>query len=52
MTEIVVCGCGAVGSLLALNIAHIPDVSFVLIDDDRIEEDNIATSAFSRTRLS
>lgn len=49
-TRIVVAGCGAVGSQLTLMIAQ-PDIVFVLIDDDRIEQDNIATSAFSRQHI-
>lgn len=38
-------GCGAVGSQLALHLAS-EDIEFILVDDDIVEEDNIATSAF------
>jgi hypothetical protein len=45
MSKIALFGCGAVGSLLALNIASM-DHRFCVIDDDRIDENNIGTSAF------
>lgn len=48
--KIAVCGCGAVGSQVALMIAQ-PDMAFVLIDDDRIEENNLFTSAYSRQHI-
>lgn len=48
--SISICGCGAVGSQVALFIAQ-PNMRFVLIDDDRIEEDNIFTTAYSRQHV-
>lgn len=38
-------GCGAIGSLLALHLAS-PDREFLLVDDDRVGNENIATGAF------
>jgi len=43
-------GCGAVGSQVALHLAH-PDIKFILIDDDRVEEDNLLTSAFVKSQI-
>ncbi len=43
-------GCGAIGSQLALHLAS-PDIRFVLIDDDEVAEDNLATSAFLRMQV-
>lgn len=40
-----IAGCGALGSQIAMHIA-LPGRQFVLLDDDRIEDDNILTSAF------
>jgi hypothetical protein len=48
--EIALCGCGAVGSQVALMIAR-PYLRFTLIDDDRIEADNIETTAFYRQHI-
>ncbi len=44
-TKIAICGCGALGSWIALFLAR-PEIEFLLIDDERIEEHNIATSAY------
>jgi hypothetical protein len=44
--RITLCGCGALGSWIGLFLAR-PDVSFLLIDDDRVEEGNLLTSAYS-----
>lgn len=44
---IVFAGCGALGSTIAMMIAN-PDRLCVLIDDDRVEERNISTSAYFR----
>ena len=43
---IIIAGCGALGSQIALHIAT-PDRQFLLIDDDRVEEHNIGTSIYS-----
>ena len=45
MTNIAVFGCGAVGSLLAVNLAT-PEIRFILIDDDLVGPENINTSAY------
>jgi hypothetical protein len=47
---VAICGCGAIGSWLALHIT-IPDVHLVLIDDDRVEQHNLETSAFSEQHV-
>ena len=44
-TQIAICGCGALGSWIALFLAR-PEIEFLFIDDERIEEHNIATSAY------
>ncbi len=41
----IICGCGALGSRIAMEIAS-PDHTFTLVDDDRVGEENIGTSAF------
>jgi hypothetical protein len=43
--NIILFGCGAIGSQLALHLAS-EDIVFHLIDDDRVGEDNLLTSAF------
>jgi len=43
---LIIAGCGALGSIVALHLAT-PDRRFLLIDDDRVEEHNIGTSAYS-----
>ena len=48
--RIALCGCGAIGSWLALFLTS-QEHSFVLIDDDRIEADNIPTSAFQYNQV-
>lgn len=50
MYTITLFGCGAVGSQLAMHLAS-PDITFILIDDDRIAENNIPTSAFVREQI-
>jgi len=40
-----IAGCGALGSWIGLYLAR-PNLQFLLVDDDRISEGNIATSAF------
>ena len=44
-TQIVLAGCGALGSRIALNIVQ-PDIQFVLIDNDKVAIENIPTSAY------
>lgn len=44
-TRIAICGAGALGSMIALHLAA-PDLQFFIVDDDRIGEENIATSAY------
>lgn len=44
-TQIVLAGCGALGSRIALNIVT-PDMQFVLIDNDKVAIENIGTSAY------
>ena len=46
MVTLIIAGCGALGSQIALHLA-VPDRRFLLIDDDRVEEHNIGTSAYS-----
>lgn len=48
--RIAVAGCGALGSQLALHLAH-PDHTFLLLDDDRVEEDNLLTTIYTRPHL-
>jgi hypothetical protein len=43
---IYICGCGAIGSQLAIHLKS-PDLFLVLIDDDIVEQNNIGTSAFT-----
>jgi len=45
MTTIVMAGCGALGSQIAMHLSH-PDLYFVLIDDDTVEEHNLLTTHF------
>ena len=44
------CGVGALGSQIALYLAR-PDRKFTLVDDDRVGEENLATSAYNRTQV-
>lgn len=45
---IAICGCGALGSHIALLLTRPgSEIELLLIDDDQVEEANIATSAFS-----
>lgn len=48
--RIAVCGCGALGSQIALYLAR-PDHTFLSIDDDRVEETNLGTTVYSRHHL-
>lgn len=47
MKNITILGCGAIGSRLALELAS-PDVHMKLYDHDKVADDNIGTSAYSR----
>lgn len=42
MTKLYCFGCGALGSAIALHLA-LPENSFMLIDDDRVSENNVTT---------
>jgi molybdopterin/thiamine biosynthesis adenylyltransferase len=44
--RIVMAGCGALGSRIAIELAN-PEWDFILIDDDVVGEENIGTSAYS-----
>jgi len=48
--KILLCGCGALGSQIALHLAR-PEIEFVLVDDERVEETNIATSAYGQQHI-
>lgn len=43
--RVILAGCGALGSLIAMGLADV-DNEFFLVDDDRIEANNISTSAY------
>lgn len=47
---IILCGCGALGSRLALELCNLQE-EWVLIDDDQVEIENIGTSAFYRQHI-
>ena len=46
-TRIGILGCGALGSRIALGLAR-PNTSLFLVDDDKVESDNIGTSIYGR----
>ena len=48
--KILLCGCGALGSQIALHLAR-PELEFVLVDDDRVEEGNIGTSVYGHQHV-
>ena len=48
--KILLCGCGALGSQIALHLAR-PEIEFVLVDDERVEETNIATSVYGQQHI-
>ena len=48
--KILLCGCGALGSQIALHLAR-PELEFVLVDDDRVEEGNVGTSVYGQTHI-
>ena len=49
--EVMVVGCGGIGSNVALFLAKMGVQKFVLVDPDHVEEENIATQAFGRRYL-
>ncbi len=48
--RIIMAGCGALGSRIAMEIAN-PEWDFVLIDDDVVGEENIGTSAYGMEHI-
>ena len=44
--NIAICGLGAIGSRVALELARIAQPNYILIDDDRVEAKNIANQAY------
>lgn len=48
MINIIICGCGALGSYIAMNIAN-ENTSLFLIDDDKVSKENVfnGTSAYT-----
>lgn len=50
MTDIVLFGCGAIGSQLAMHLAS-HDLNFKLVDDDVVGEDNLLSSAYTREQV-
>jgi len=49
--NIYVAGCGALGSQIAMHLALNDDVTFILIDNDRVGSENIGTSAYDRHQV-
>lgn len=49
--KIIIAGCGALGSRVALDLALNEDVVFILVDNDRVGEENIGTSAYDRHQV-
>jgi hypothetical protein len=50
MTNIVLFGCGAIGSQLAMHLVSL-DLAFKLVDDDEVTEDNLLSSVFTREQI-
>jgi hypothetical protein len=48
--RIVIAGAGALGSQIAMHLA-LPDREFLIIDDDRVEEENLLTTVYSRQHV-
>lgn len=48
--HILICGCGALGSQIALHLAR-PERTFTLIDDDRVEEANLLTTVYQARQV-
>ena len=48
--RIAIIGAGALGSAIALHLAH-PDHTMLVLDDDRVEDVNLTTTVFSRPHL-
>lgn len=51
VNTIVFAGCGALGSLIASHLNCDPEIEFVLIDDDIVEEVNIGTSVYEMIQI-
>jgi len=49
-TRIALCGAGALGSWIGLFLAR-PEIEFLIVDDDRVEEVNVPVSAFHRRQV-
>ena len=49
--RLVICGCGALGSLLCDNLARHGAANLRVIDHDRVEEHNIGTQIFDRQEI-
>lgn len=47
---IIIAGCGALGSRIAIDIAR-PEIDMILIDYDRVKEENIVTSAYTQQHI-
>lgn len=50
MTNILICGCGALGSNIAMNILA-PEHNYTLIDDERVEQENLQTTVYNSSEL-
>jgi len=46
--QIVICGCGALGANLSIQLAKQGFINQVLVDMDRVEEDNLSTQPWGR----
>lgn len=50
MTKICLAGAGALGSWIALFLAS-PDIEFLIVDDDRVDDTNVPVSAFQQRQV-
>lgn len=48
--NIIIAGCGALGSRVALELAH-SELTLYLLDDDTVKEQNVHTSAYWRSHI-
>lgn len=48
--RLIVCGAGSLGSQIAMHLAR-PDREFLIIDDDRVGEENLLTTIYSRQHV-